>query len=322
MSQATKGFALITGASSGIGAIYADRLAKRGYDLFLVARRFNRLRRLADKIVGETGRKVEVIAADLVKRKDLAKIEAVLRTDKRITTLVNDAGVASTTPLLQADVDKMSELIALNVDALTRLTYAAAPGFVERGGGTIINIASAVALAPWIFNGVYGASKAFVVAFSRSLKHELAEKGVRVQVVLPGVTATDLWVTTDTPLKQMPGEIVMSATAMVDAALAGLDQGEFATLPSLPNEADWNAYEAALQALVPNLSRVEPAARLTEASHQPTALHPNNDMQTAIAAEIGTAVLGMELVTPPDAASSNPSSKPHVLPQVRKRQDL
>jgi short-subunit dehydrogenase len=193
MSQATKGFALITGASSGIGAIYADRLAKRGYDLFLVARRFNRLRRLADKIAGETGRKVEVIAADLVKRKDLAKVEAVLRTDKRITTLVNDAGVASTTPLLQADVDKMSELIALNVDALTRLTFAAAPGFVERGGGTIINIASAVALAPWIFNGVYGASKAFVVAFSRSLKRELAEKGVRVQVVLPGVTATDLW---------------------------------------------------------------------------------------------------------------------------------
>jgi NADP-dependent 3-hydroxy acid dehydrogenase YdfG len=81
----------------------------------------------------------------------------------------------------------MSEMIALKVDALTRLTYAAAPGFVERGGGTIINIASVVALAPWIVNGVYGASKAFVLAFSRSLRHELAEKGVRVQVVLPGV---------------------------------------------------------------------------------------------------------------------------------------
>jgi hypothetical protein len=279
MSQAIKGFPLITGASSGIGAIYADRLAKRGYDLILVARRFDRLRSLA-KVADETGRKVEVIAADLVERKDLAKVEAVLRTDQRITTLVNDAGVASTAPLLRADVDKMSEMIALNVDALTRLTYAAAPGFVERGGGTIINIASAVALAPWIFNGVYGASKAFVLAFSRSLKHELAERGVRVQVVLPGVTATDLWGTTDTPLNQMPGEIVMPATAMVDAALVGLDQGEFATLPSLPNAADWNAYEAALQALVPNLSHVEPAARLTEASHQPTALYPNNEVGT------------------------------------------
>jgi hypothetical protein len=176
MSQAITGFALITGASSGIGAIYADRLAKRGHDLILVARRLDRLRTLADRIAVEAGRKVEVISADLVKRKDLAKIEAVLRTDKRITTLVNDAGVASTTPLLQADVDKMSEMIALNVDALTRLTYAAAPGFVERGGGTIINIASAFALAPSIFNGVYGASKAFVLAFGRSLKDELRRR--------------------------------------------------------------------------------------------------------------------------------------------------
>ena len=287
MSQVSKGVALITGASSGIGAIYADRLAKRGYDLILVARRIDRLRRLAEKVAGETGRKVEVIAADLVKRKELAKVEAVLRTDKRITTLVNDAGLASTAPLLQADVEKMSDIIALNVDALTRLTYAAAPGFVGRGGDTIINIASAIALAPWLFNGVYGASKAFVLAFSRSLKHELAEKGVRVQVVLPGVTATDLWEATGKPLKQMPSEIVMPATALVDAALAGLDQGEFATLPSLPNLVDWNAYESALQTLtlIPNLSRAEPAARLTEprgngASHQPAILPSNNDKKT------------------------------------------
>ena len=138
MGQDIKAFALVTGASSGIGAIYADRLAKRGHDLILVARRVDRLRILADKIAGETGRKVEVIAADLGKRKDLAKVEAVLRTDKRISILVNNAGVDSTAPLLQADVDKMSDMIALNVDALTRLTYAAAPGFVERGGGTII----------------------------------------------------------------------------------------------------------------------------------------------------------------------------------------
>ena len=266
MSQDAKGFALITGASSGIGAIYADRLAKRGHDLILVARRIDRLRTLADEIAGETGRKVEVIAADLGKREDLAKVEAVLRTDKRITTLVNNAGVLSTVPLLQADVDKMSEMIALNVDALTRLTYAAAPGFVERGGGTIINIASVVGLAAnsTVLNGVYSASKAFVIAFSRSLNHELAEKAVRVQVVLPGVIATGVWASTDRPLKQMPSEIVMPAAAMVDAALAGLDQGEFATLPSLPNVADWNAYEAALQALIPNLSRAEPAARLRE----------------------------------------------------------
>jgi short-subunit dehydrogenase len=261
MSKHSKGFALITGASSGIGAIYADRLARRGHDLILVARNAERLRALAGKIAGETGRTVEVIAADLGDRADLAKVEAVLRSDARITTLVNNAGVGATAPLLQADVDKMSDMLTLNVDALMRLTYAAAPGFVARGGGTIINIASIVAVGPEILNGVYGASKAFVLAFSQSLKHELADKGVRVHVVLPGATATDFWAIAGTPVEHLPGEIVMPATAMVDAALAGFDQGEFATIPALPSLADWNAYEAARQALLPNLSRAEPAAR-------------------------------------------------------------
>jgi short-subunit dehydrogenase len=261
MSTASKGFALITGASSGIGAVYADRLAWRGHDLILVARNIERLRKLADKLAGETGRKVEVIAADLGKREDLAKIETLLRTDTRITTLVNNAGVGSTAPVLQADVDKMSDMIALNVDVLTRLTFAAVPGFVARGGGTIVNIASIVAVAPEQLNGVYGGSKAFVLAFSQSLKHELADKGVRVHVVLPGATATDFWAAAGTPVEHLPGEIVMPATAMVDAALAGFDQGEFATIPSLPNLSDWDAFEAARQALQPGLSRAEPAAR-------------------------------------------------------------
>ncbi|HEX4157650.1 MAG TPA: SDR family NAD(P)-dependent oxidoreductase [Rhizomicrobium sp.] len=210
MSQATKGFALITGASSGIGAIYADRLAKRGHDLVLVARRLDRLRALTDKIARGTGRKIEVIAADLGNRKDLAKVEAVLRTDKRITTLINDAGVVSTASLLHADVDKRSEVIALNVDALTCLTYAAACGFVERGGGTIVNIARPVALAPLLLNGVCGVSKEFVLVFSQLLRPALAENGVRIQVVLPGGTARDPWETTAMPLKEMPRELLIS----------------------------------------------------------------------------------------------------------------
>lgn len=261
MSTANKGFALITGASSGIGAIYADRLARRGHDLILVARSAERLRKLADRISSETGRTVEIVTADLGNRQDLAKVEAALRTDSRITTLVNNAGVGATAPLLQADVDKMSDMIALNVDALARLTYAAVPGFVARGGGTIINIASIVAVAPELLNGVYGGSKAFVLAFSQSLQHELADKGVRVHVVLPGATATDFWEVAGTPVEHLPGEIVMPATAMVDAALAGLDQGEFATIPALPDLRDWDAYEGARQALKPGLSRSEPAVR-------------------------------------------------------------
>jgi uncharacterized protein len=174
----TKGTALITGASSGIGAIYADRLAKRGYDLILVARNRSRLAALAQRLENETGRSVKTIAANLSDKADLARIETTLRTNASVTLLVNNAGVGATPPLLDSDVEKMDEMIRLNVGALTRLTYAAAPGFVARGGGTIINIASIVAISPETLNGVYGASKAFVLAFSQSLYHELAVKGV------------------------------------------------------------------------------------------------------------------------------------------------
>jgi short-subunit dehydrogenase len=261
MSQDSKGYALITGASAGIGAVYADRLARRGYDLILVARSQGRLQALAAKVSGETGRKVEVLAADLTNRADLGKVEAVLRTDPRITVLVNNAGVGAAAPLLQADVDQMSQMVALNVDVLMRLTYAVAPALVARGGGAIINIASIVAVGPEILNGVYGGTKAFVLAFSQSLRHELADKGVRVHVVLPGAIATDFWDAAGLPVQYLPQGTVMSAAALVDAALAGLDQGEFATLPSLPDLADWDAYEGARQVLLPNLSRAEPAAR-------------------------------------------------------------
>jgi hypothetical protein len=152
-------------------------------------------------------------------------------------------------------------MITLNVRALTRLTYAAAPGLVARGGGTIINIASVVGVAPEMLNGVYGASKAYVVALSQSLHRELADKNVRIQAVLPGATATDLWAKAGRPVEYLPGEIVMSTGDMVDAALAGLDQGELVTIPSLPDAADWQAYESARQKLLPNLSRKTPAAR-------------------------------------------------------------
>lgn len=256
-----KGTALITGASSGIGAIYADRLARAGHDLILVARRADKLRALAQELTDRTGRSVETIAADLTQPSDLAKVETVLKTDASITVLVNNAGVGATAPLLQSDIADMERMIALNVSVLTRLAYAAAPGFVARGAGTIINIASIVALAPELLNGVYGGSKAFVLAFSQSLQHELGDKGVRVQAVLPGATATDFWDVAGTPVAHLPTEIVMSAQAMVDAALTGLAQGELVTIPSLPDLADWNAFDQARKALGPGLSRSVPAAR-------------------------------------------------------------
>ncbi|MEX5360528.1 SDR family NAD(P)-dependent oxidoreductase [Pseudomonas guariconensis] len=260
MTQSHPGTALITGASSGIGALYAERLAHRGYDLILVARNRERLNALAKRLTDETGRSVEVVAADLGNPDDLRQVELLLRTDASITLLVNNAGVGATQPLLESDVDKMQDMITLNVNVLTRLTYAAVPGLVARQG-TLINIASVVALAPERLNGVYGGTKAFVLAFSQSLHHELADKHVRVQVVLPGATATDFWAAAGTPLDYLPGEIVMKADDMVDAALAGLDLGEFITIPSLPDLGDLERYEAARQALMPNLSLRTPATR-------------------------------------------------------------
>ncbi|GAA3088706.1 SDR family oxidoreductase [Rhizobium viscosum] len=261
MAQEHKGTALVTGASSGIGAIYAHRLAKQGYNLILVARNGDRLKALASRLSDETGRTVETLSADLGKKDDLAKVEKVLKEDQSITMLVNNAGFGGTAPLLGSDVDRMQEMIELNVTALTRLTYASVPGLVARGGGTIINIASIVAIAPEVLNGVYGGSKAFVLAFSQSLKHELADKNIRVQVVLPGATATEFWGIAGTPVEHLPGEIVMSAENMVDASLAGLAEGEFVTIPALEDASLLAAYEKARQALMPNLSRSAPAAR-------------------------------------------------------------
>ncbi|WP_193453172.1 SDR family NAD(P)-dependent oxidoreductase [Pseudomonas nitroreducens] len=261
MTHTHPGTALITGASSGIGAIYAERLARRGYDLILVARNRGRLNALAKRLSDETGRAIEVVVADLADRTDLAQVEELLRSDASISLLVNNAGIGATRPLLESNIDRLEDLLTLNVNVLTRLTYAAVPGFVARGGGTLINIASIVAIAPEVLNGVYGGSKAFVLAFSQSLRHELADTNVRVQVVLPGATATDFWGLAGTPLEHLPDAIVMKADDMVDAALAGLDQGEFVTIPALPEIADLDDYESARQKLMPNLSRSLPAAR-------------------------------------------------------------
>lgn len=261
-TERNKGIALVTGASGGIGAIYAERLARRGYDLILVARNAVRLEAVAARIGSATGRTVQTITADLNAAADLHRIEALLRDAAGISLLVNNAGFGAATPLLDSDVARMEEMIAINVAALTRLTYAAAPAFVARGGGTIINISSIVALAPEVLNGVYGASKAYVLALTQSLQHELGARGLRVQAVLPGATATEFW---NIPgvggHANLPKEIVMSAEEMVDAALAGLDAGEIVTIPALQDGSEWLAYEAARRAMAQHLGGSAPAPR-------------------------------------------------------------
>ncbi|MBK3506130.1 SDR family NAD(P)-dependent oxidoreductase [Pseudomonas sp. MF6747] len=257
----SKGYALITGASSGIGATYADRLARQGYDLILVARNQHRLERLATQLNANTQRDIHVVVADLNLPADLARIEQILHDDSRISLLVNNAGIGATASLLDSDADKMEAMILLNVLALTRLAKAAATNFVAQGRGTLINIGSIVAVAPKLLNGVYGGTKAFVQAFTESLEHELSDKGVRVQVVLPGAIATEFWDVAGLPVSNLPETMVMTTQNLVDAALAGLAQGEKVTIPSLPDSLDWDAYETARLALGPNLSRSSPAPR-------------------------------------------------------------
>jgi short-subunit dehydrogenase len=188
-------------------------------------------------------------------------VETKLKDDPSITMLVNNAGFASVAPLLDANIQKMEEMIALNIIALTRLTYAAAPAFVKRGTGTIINIGSAAGISVEALNGVYGASKAYVLAFSLSLQHELTSKGIRVQAVLPGVTATDGWEIAGRPWQKMPPSIVMPAEDMVDAALAGLDQGELVTIPGLHDGDEWTRFEATRRAMLQRFGNSVPAPR-------------------------------------------------------------
>jgi len=259
-SPSPKGVALITGASTGIGAIYADRLAKRGYDLILVARNERRLNDAAKRLRTETGVRVTPMPADLNDKAGLAKVEAVLREDPNIVMLVNNAGIGSVASILQADVDKMEAMIDLNITAVTRLTYAAAPAFVARGKGAIINISSAVAIAVENLNGVYSASKSYVLSFGHSLQKDLAEKGVRIQTVLPAATATEFWdVAGYAP--QKTSEITMRAEDLVDAALAGFDAGELVTIPALHDGDIWTRWERERREMSPKFRNPRPAPR-------------------------------------------------------------
>ncbi|MGH6777371.1 MAG: SDR family NAD(P)-dependent oxidoreductase [Bradyrhizobium sp.] len=253
--------ALITGASAGIGSVYADRLARRGHDLILVARDETRLDALAARLRAETDRSVETLAADLTARSDLLRVEQRLRQDPSIGMLVNNAGVAVAGPMHGSDVDRLEAMVAINVTAALRLAHAAVDSFVARGRGTLINVSSVLALAPERFNAVYGGTKSFMLALSLALQTELANTGIRVQAVLPGATLTELWRKAGVDVGAMPADRLMGADEMVDAALAGLDIGEAVTIPSLPDMTEWSQFNDARLAMGPNLSLAHAAKR-------------------------------------------------------------
>ena len=265
MVTSVKGTALITGASSGIGAVYADRLAHRGYDLILVARDAAKLETLAARLRAETGQTVEVLPADLSVRAETAKIESRLANDPAIAVLVNNAGISLNGGLLENDIAAVEKLIAVNITAPTVLAGAAGRAFVRRGAGAIINIASVLALAPETLEGVYSGSKAFLLNLSLKLALDLKDKGVRIQAVLPGATRTEIWERSGKDVDAIMPGMVMDAGDLVDAALLGFDRGEVVTIPPLHDERQWTLYNDARLALAPNLSRQDVAERYREA---------------------------------------------------------
>ena len=265
MSTSTRKIAVVTGASSGIGAVYADRLAKRGYDLVLVARRADRLQALAATIAKEHGVRVESLIADLATEAGQASVEQLLASNPAVSILVNNAGIARLAPIAVSPVADSLSQISLNITALTRLTHAVLPGMKERNDGLIINIASALALHSLPFSAVYSGTKAYVLAFSRGLQQELADTAVKVQVVLPAATATEVWDNSGVPLAALAPETVMRTDAMVDAALQALDQGETITMPSLADAEAFERFDAARIAVFSTAQTGKVAPRLLPA---------------------------------------------------------
>jgi hypothetical protein len=255
---------LITGASTGIGAVYAERFAHRGHDLVLVARDLSRLERLADRLRRDAGVQVDVLRADLTNEQDLLQIEARLREDSRIGVLINNAGSLAHGGFLDQGSGDVAGLIALNVTAPTRLANAIAPRLAASGEGAIINLGSIVGLAPEIGLTVYGATKAYVLFLTQGLHLELGPKGVYVQAVLPSATRTEIWERSGRDVNAFPA--AMATEELVDAALIGFDRRETVTIPPLPDAGQWSTLEAARQAMLPNFIQAHAAKRYRAAA--------------------------------------------------------
>jgi short-subunit dehydrogenase len=256
-----KGTAVVTGATGGVGTLYAAGLAERGYDLLLVGRQQKTLEALAKAVKQKANVRVETLVANLAQAKDLARVEARISSDPAITALINNAGVASFGPFAKLSPEAMDETVAVNVAALTRLTHAVLHGFLARGAGSIVNIASVLAFHPWPEFGVYNASKAYVVSFSQALQGEVTGKGILVQVVIPPAVDTDFWNKAGLPVSNLPAGAVMTPQHLVEAALKGLDRRESWVFPSLAEQALWDDHQKTRQALVEGLMNGAPAMR-------------------------------------------------------------
>jgi hypothetical protein len=227
--------ALITGASSGIGAAFAARLARDGCDLHLVARRPEPLEALARRLHERHGIAAEVVMADLTEPQALGRVEARVAEDAALELVVNCAGVAILGRFAALDAGGQEAAVRLNVVALTRLTRAALPGMIGRRRGAIINVSSIAGFVPARFSATYAASKAYVNSFTEALHEELRGTGVRVQLLCPGFTRTPFIERSEVRTERFPAFAWMAPEEVVDASLAALRRGRLLCVPGRAN---------------------------------------------------------------------------------------
>lgn len=226
--------ALVTGASAGLGAAFAERLTQSGYDVVLVARDRQRLETLAEKLQSSDGVQAEVLAADLTDPTELHLVERAVAAGG-LDLLINNAGFGTYGRFAQLDTDREEEEVRLNIIALMRLTRAALPGMIKAGRGGIINVSSMAGFQAGPFNATYCATKAFVTSFTESIYEELRGSGVRIQALCPGFTRTEFQQRAGIDAARVPNLAWMEADAVVDAALAALNAGDVICVPGLTN---------------------------------------------------------------------------------------
>jgi len=259
--SSTRPIALVTGASSGIGAAFADRLASVGHDLIVVARRRDRLEELGARLAERAGSNVRVLVADLTDRAGVRSVEEAIRAEPELALVVNNAGFSGYRPFVELDPDELERLVEIHCIATARLTRAALPGMIERGRGGIVNVASLLAFSqslppdPLPLRTTYAACKAFMVTFTVTLRHELEGTGVRAMVCCPGLVESEFhgadW----------HGPPQMNAADVVTACMRGLELNDAICVPGLEDPQAVEDLHAAQRALLAHARSTTLAAR-------------------------------------------------------------
>ena len=246
--------ALVTGASSGIGLVFARELARRGHDLVVVARSKDKLDSLATSLSSVD---VEVIGADLADDAGMAVVEERLRsTERPVDLLVNNAGFGTTGRFAELPIEEEDQEIRLNVLALTRLTGAAVPGMVSRRRGAVLNVASIAAFQPTPGTATYGGTKAYVLSFTQALREELRGTGVKALVLCPGFTKTEFQERANYEVKGLAARLWQTPEDVVTAALSALDRDAGVCVPGWQNKVAAGATHLTPRRLLPRLAGI------------------------------------------------------------------